>query len=79
VSDRQAGLDRDSLIDGLSDLIERVRAAGISPVRISIVGGVALALSHIDRTIVSPAARETWTRGELDATSVLRVAGRPGD
>jgi hypothetical protein len=49
VSDRQAGLDRDSLIDGLSDLIERVRAAGISPVRISIVGGAALALSHIDR------------------------------
>jgi hypothetical protein len=49
VSDRRPGLDRASLIAGLNDLIERVRAAGIRPVRISIVGGAALALSHIDR------------------------------
>jgi hypothetical protein len=49
VSDQQSGLDRDALIDGLNDLIQRVRAAGIRPVRISIVGGAALALSHIDR------------------------------
>jgi hypothetical protein len=46
VSDPHPGLDRDSLIDGLSDLVERVHAAGIGPVRISIVGGAALALSH---------------------------------
>jgi hypothetical protein len=49
VSDQQSGLNRDALIDGLNDLIERVRAARIRPVRISIVGGAALALSHIDR------------------------------
>ena len=49
MSDQLPGLDRDSLIDRLNDLIERVQAAGISPVRISIVGGAALALSHIDR------------------------------
>ena len=49
MSDQLPGLDRDSLIDRLNDLIERVQAAGISPVRISIVGGAALALAHIDR------------------------------
>jgi hypothetical protein len=49
VSDPQPALDRDSLVDALNDLIERVHAAGIAPVRISIVGGAALALSHIDR------------------------------
>lgn len=49
MSDQRPGLDRDSLIDGLNDLIERVHAAGIGPVRISIVGGAALAPSHIDR------------------------------
>lgn len=49
MSDQQPGLDRDTLIDGLTDLIERVHAAGIRPVRISIVGGAALALFHIDR------------------------------
>lgn len=49
MSDQQSGLDRDTLIDGLNELIERIRAAGIRPVRISIVGGAALALSHIDR------------------------------
>ncbi|MEY9952822.1 hypothetical protein [Leifsonia sp. EB34] len=49
MSDQLPGLDRDSLIDGLNDLIERVQAAGIGPVRISIVGGAALALSHVDR------------------------------
>lgn len=49
MSDQQPGLDRDTLIDGLNDLIERIRAAGIRPVRISIVGGAALALSYIDR------------------------------
>lgn len=49
MSDQQPGLDRDTLIDGLNELIERVRSAGIRPVRISIVGGAALALSHIDR------------------------------
>ena len=49
MSDQRPGLDRDALIEGLNELIERARAAGISPVRISIVGGAALALSHIDR------------------------------
>lgn len=49
MSDQRPPLDRDSLIDGLNDLIERVRAAEIGPVRISIVVGAALALSHIDR------------------------------
>ena len=38
MSDQLPGLDRDSLIDRLNDLIERVQAAGISPVRVSIVG-----------------------------------------
>jgi hypothetical protein len=46
VSDQHLGLDRDSLIDGLNDLVERVHAAGIGPARISIVGGAAFALSH---------------------------------
>ena len=49
MSDQQPGPDRDSLIDGLNDLVERIHAAGIGPVRISIVGGAALALSHMDR------------------------------
>ncbi len=49
MSNQQPALDRDSLIDGLNELIKRVHAAGIRPVRISIVGGAALALSHIDR------------------------------
>lgn len=49
MSDQQPGRDRGALIEGLNDLVKRVRAAGIGPVRISIVGGAALALSHIDR------------------------------
>ncbi|MFE4467254.1 hypothetical protein ACFRFH_00440 [Leifsonia sp. NPDC056824] len=49
MSDPTSGLDRESLIAGLNDLIERIRAAEIGPVRISIVGGAALALSHVDR------------------------------
>lgn len=49
MSDQRPGLDRESLIAGLNDLIERVHAEEIGPVRISIVGGAALALSHVDR------------------------------
>jgi len=49
VSDQSPGLDRESLIAGLNDLVARIRAAEIRPVRISIVGGAALALSHVDR------------------------------
>lgn len=49
MSDPTPGLDRESLIAGLNDLIERIRAAEIGPFRISIVGGAALALSHVDR------------------------------
>jgi hypothetical protein len=60
VSDQQPRLDRDALIDGLNDLIERVRAAGIHPVRISIVGGAALALSTSTGDAPSMSTR-VWT------------------
>lgn len=49
MSDQSPQLDRASLIAALNDLIERVYRANIGPVRISIVGGAALALSHVDR------------------------------
>jgi hypothetical protein len=71
VSDQTRGLDRDSLIAGLNELVERVHAAGISPVRISIVGGAALALSHIDRR------RTVDVDARLDPHDALvRIAGR---
>lgn len=49
MSDQSPQLDRDTLIEALNELIERVYGAKIGPVRISIVGGAALALSHVDR------------------------------
>lgn len=44
------GLDRDDLIDGLSDLIRRAGKAGLKSVSIRILGGAALRLGYFDRT-----------------------------
>jgi hypothetical protein len=44
------GLDRDDLIDGLRELIQRARDRGLGPVSIRIIGGAALRLAYFDRT-----------------------------
>jgi hypothetical protein len=42
-------LTRQDLINGLSELVRRAHAAGVSGVSIRIVGGAALRLAHFDR------------------------------
>jgi len=42
-------LDRQDLIDGLSELIRKARANGLTGISIRIVGEAALRLGHFDR------------------------------
>jgi len=46
-------LDRQDLIDGLSELIRKARANGLTGISIRIVGGAALRLGHFDRGTTS--------------------------
>lgn len=53
-------LDRDDLIDGLREIVARVRSAGLTGVTIEIIGGAALRLAYIERaTTVDIDARLT--------------------
>lgn len=46
-------LEREDIIDGLTELVRRVRASGLSNVSIRIVGGAALRLAYFDRPSTS--------------------------
>jgi hypothetical protein len=46
-------LERDDIIDGLTELVRRVRTSGLSHVSIRIVGGAALRLAYFDRPSTS--------------------------
>jgi hypothetical protein len=73
-------LDRDDLIRGINQVIEKLRAAG-QPAGIRIVGGAALALRYFDRrttTDIDAQLRHDavvrWTRLHIDRSGCQRPA-----
>lgn len=63
------GLDRDDLIAGLREVIERAHRRGIGPVSIRIIGGAALRLAYFERATTVDIDARIDPAGEL--TSII--------
>lgn len=75
------GLDSDDLVDGLRELILRVREAGLRGVSVQIIGGAALKLAYFDRAITVDIDARISPTAEIVAIAEVVAAelGWPND